>query len=74
MLAMKSVHQRRWFRFLLRTLLIVVTAAAVTCGVAWPILDRLLWPSPWYQGEGIQYFPPGPEFHLGRDTLQPQQP
>jgi len=25
-------------------------------------------PSPWYIGDDIQYFPPGPEFKLGREA------
>ena len=58
----RPVH--RWRR-MLATLGICSVVAA--CGCQVDIGGQTL-PSPWYQKDDIQYFPPGPEFKLSREA------
>ncbi len=63
---MRRVNERRhsWRRALL-SLGLCSTLGATGCQV--DVAGQTL-PSPWYQKDDIQYFPPGPEFKLTREA------
>ncbi|MGD9723214.1 MAG: hypothetical protein AB7O59_17915 [Pirellulales bacterium] len=63
---MRCTNQRRnsWRRALL-SLGVCSTLGLTGCQV--DIAGQTL-PSPWYQKDDIQYFPPGPEFKLSREA------
>ena len=54
-----------WRRALLSLGICGVLATTVGCQV--DMAGQTL-PSPWYQTDDIQYFPPGPEFKLSREA------
>lgn len=47
--------------------LVVAAAALATTGCQVDLGGQTL-PSPWYQTDDVQYFPPGPEFKLQREA------
>jgi hypothetical protein len=63
---MRQRHERRhsWRRALYS---LGVGAALCTTGCQVDIAGQTL-PSPYYQTDDIQYFPPGPEFKLSREA------
>jgi hypothetical protein len=62
---MRPTPKRRWLRFSLRTLLVVVTVVALAFGMGWPILNRMR-TSPFYDPGSIEYDVRTPEFRLQR--------
>jgi hypothetical protein len=78
---MRQTNERRhsWRRALLS--LGVCSSLGIAAGCQVDIAGQTL-PSPWYQKDDIQYFPPGAEFKLSREAAaqkafsqtQPAQP
>ncbi len=58
-----------WRRALLS--LGVCSTLGIATGCQVDIAGQTL-PSPWYQKDDIQYFPPGPEFKLSREAAAQQ--
>jgi len=64
---MRRTNERKqsWRRALLS--LGVCSILGTTTGCQVDVAGQTL-PSPWYQKDDIQYFPPGPEFKLSREA------
>ena len=64
---MRRTNERKhsWRRALLS--LGVCSTLGITTGCQVDVAGQTL-PSPWYQKDDIQYFPPGPEFKLSREA------
>lgn len=54
-----------WLRSLLCGIGLVIALSSTGCQ---GVYNGQTLPSPWYIGDDIQYFPPGPEFKLSREA------
>jgi hypothetical protein len=62
---LNSKHESSWRRIL--SGLGVCTLLGATTGCQVDVGGQTL-PSPWYQKDDIQYFPPGPEYKLSKEA------
>jgi hypothetical protein len=61
-----KMHSTNWLRNSLGAIgLAIVALSSTGCQ---GVYNGQTLPSPWYIGDDIQYFPPGPEFKLSREA------